>query len=803
MGKRKTFTVSKPTDIKGLGMKLSGGYSVNLLPENGTLKKRSGWRVLHSFRDDRLLPMEINGIYEYKGEEDSCLIVRAGNKLYRSDYEFENVSVITTPTLERRRAQAHMFAGKLWLGGMGYLAYYNGEAVCNAQNLHVAYAPHTSAEIYDTESTMGSVSKESPNLLFGKRINTLRGEKHTAEEYRFALDSSAEYGTSFSLEAQIRVRRKDDGESGIRTTDYVAKKGGERFGGIVTVRFKTESLSEDEGVSCLGVFDERGNAVTLEGANLSCHVEHGKWVVLGFNAVAPDTRDNITVEYTSHGELDGLSPEVFTTVSTSSGSAMLFTCGTNRLYVLYEREGLLYAPKNQVIDVGQKTEKITALLPLPNGYVGVYKENGFYTVRIAGDELKAEAYSSSDFYGCISPFAYGRLGYDCISFCNEGVFGVDEIKNAEYQVNRLRPRATAIQKELSAFSQAEREEACATVFGERYYLFIGTGAFVTDMQLTDGEYEWWYLESCPCRFATAAKGTLYMGRESGDVVIFDDGYTDRDGVMLKQAERDFVLVDDEATVAVFHHTLKVKEGDKVSLPPHYVRLGQCNYSYKKGKITVPNELFWDSQGHALLYDGMDVLVLIENDYIVYEGKIKDTEMYSATVDCGALPLSYDTTVTLCVKRGSETEYVLGEIKGQLCLNFDGAPIRLYSTDLEWVYLKREQEIECALYTAQTDLCEDKEKTLLSVIASFSADTACDIKIGCETAKNTFSREVKISSGMNFDFLDFHNVGFSTQMKKRIRVHCLEKNFDYLRLFFISNGGREMSIDGLSLIYMVK
>ena len=803
MAKRKILTVSKPTEIKGLGMEASGGYSVNLLPENGTLKKRNGWRVLHSFRDDRLLSMEINGIYEYKGEKKSCLIVRAGDKLYQSDYEFKNVSVISTPSLERRRAQAQMFAGLLWLGGMGGLAYYDGEAVRNVKDSKMAYVPHTTAEIGDTESAMEPVSKESPNLLYGRRINTLRGEKYESEEYRFALDASVEYGTPLSLEAQIRVKRSDEGESGIRTTDYVAKKDGVRIGGVVTVRFYTESLSENGEVLCLGVFDERNNSVSLDGATLTCRVENGKWVVLGFNAVAPEVRDNITVEYTAQGELDGLSPEIFANVSTTSGSAMLFACGTNRLFALYERDGLLYAPKNQVIDVGEKTEKITAVLPLPNGYVGVCKKNGFYTVRIAGGELESEAYASSDFYGCISPFAYGRLGYDCISFCSEGVFGVDEIKNAEYQISRLRPRATSIQGELNAFSSGERAEACTAVFGDRFYLFIGTGAYVTDMQLTDGEYEWWHLESCPCRFATAAKGTLYMGRDTGDIAVFDSGYTDRDGAMLKQAERDFVLVDADATVAVFHHALKVREGDKISLPPHYVCLGECNYDSKKGKIRVPEELFWGTQGQALLYDGMDIMLLDAQDYIIYEGKIKDTEMYSSTVDCGFLPLSCDAPVVLCVKRTEKAEYILADLDGQLYLTFEDKPVRLYSTDVEWVYLKKEREIVCALYTGITDLCHTEEKTLFSVIASFSADTVCNVKIGCETAKNTFSREIKIGAGMDFNFLDFQSIGFSSQLKKRVRVNCLEKNFDYIRLFFISESGREMSIDGLSLIYTVK
>ncbi len=811
MAKRKIYTEKTPCGIRSLGATGRDGYSQNLLPYGTGLKKRNGWRVLHSFRDGEFNPMEINGIYEYRGEDKSCLIVRAGNNLYECNYDLTDIKAIGTIQGSRKRAHAHMYAGVLFLGGTDELVYYDGEGVKIVRDSSRAYVPTTSVGVEDTVSAKEPTSNEAPNLLTGQRINRLRGEKRDHSEYTYPLDAQVRYGTPFSLSAELRVRKSQEGESGNRTTDYIGKINGEVFGGIITVTFATDSLTESGAVALQGVVNEKGEAVILEGAELGCRVERDR-VVLTFNAVAPEQRDNITVTFFSAEQSVKLSPELFATaVTDGAGSCMLFSCGTNKIYSLYEEGNLLYVPSDGVMDIGQRTEKISAILPMTNGYLGIYKETGFYTARQTGKGLVgSRCYESSDSHGSINSFVSNRLGYDCISFCREGVFGIDEIENAEYQISRLCHRSASIQEELSSFSYEEMKNACAAIFENKYYLFIGERAYVADMNFTvslkNGRYgyEWWRLDSCPCRIACVVDGRLYMGRENGDVAAFDESYTDRDFIVLRDKDLNYSFYNNEgATVAVFDSKIKIKSGDKVCLPEVYTFFGQCHYGNATAEISISSDLLFDNEGYSNLYEGMEVMLLDDNGYSIYRGEILKTDVGQCTISCGSLSLDRDRSFWLYIKRGENTEYELKKEGYDMLLCLNKKPVKLYDTDVKWVYVKRESQIECALSTSSTDLGEVGDKSLLAITVSVSNDTKCSLTVGYETSKNTYSRQLTVGTGIDFDSLDFAKVSFASRMKKRVRIACLERSFDYVRLCLSSNEGQELLIDGVSLDYAVK
>lgn len=804
MAREMIYSASTPQEMRSLGGSPYEGYTKNLLPQNGELKKRKGWRVLNSFRSSEQKPLEINGIYEYKGEDKSALIVRAGQRLYECDYEIGGLSLINSSVLPSGRGQGQMFAGRLWLGNTGGLMYYDGTEVKNAQAGTGLYVPHTSMDIRDTESSALPAIKDAPNLLTRRRVNTLRGEKHGAQEYRFPLDSEVMYGEPFSLTAEFRVRRDQSGESGPRTTDYIAKIGDEVIGGIITAYFETDSLFEDVPVPLTAVSDENGVEVSVEGASLSCRVEKGRWVVLSFNAVAHEVRDNIRVEFSVAKPLPTLEADTFATVEGQGGGFLLFSCGGNRLYALYEHGEGLYIPENQTKDVGQKTEKITAILPMPNGSVGIYKENGFYTLHQFEKGLDVgQVYASSDFYGCISPFVSVRIGYDCISFCKEGVFSAPEVENAEYPTNRLYHISSSIQDKLSSYSYEEMAGACSAVFENRYYLFIGGCAYVADLA-GENTLSWWMLDFCPCRFAAAIGGRLYMGRDSGDISVFDGGYTDRDGIVLTEAGLDFALFDEaDGTLAVINRALKAQEGDTVCLPEHYDLLGEVEFDSKTSEISVPTEIFFTPDGYASLYEGMEILLIDSDGYEAYQGELLETDMWKSSIYCGNLGIGQDCSLKLYVKRGQDTEYELKTVGRQLYLYLDGSAVHLYSCDLEYLYLKREREIECELCTSQSDLENGKEKQLLSLSVSLDSKSRGTLLVGYQTEKNGYSREIRLGDGVDFEGFDFGDVDLGIKTKRRVRINCLEKGFDYISVRLLCKTGGEISIDGISLTYTVK
>ena len=440
---------------------------------------------------------------------------------------------------------------------------------------------------------------------------------------------------------------------------------------------------------------------------------------------------------------------------------------------------------------------------MADGNIGVYKEKGFYVLCQAEKGLdRSEAYASSDFYGCISPFVASRLGYDCISLCGDGVFYTPPIENAEYRTNRLYPVGNGMGKVLSSCSHKDMHEAAATVFDNRYYLFVGGVAYVAVITgKGDDKYSWWMLDGCPCRFAASIDGRLYMGRDSGDIAVFYEGCKDLDGVILTERERDFALIDDGGgTVAVFNRGVGAQEGDVACLPEHYCLLGRAVFDSKTGEISVLDGKFFSPSGYATLYEGMEILLIDDGGYEIYSGEILRTDMWKSTVYCGNLGLGQDTYLSVYVKRGKETEYTLKTVNRQLFLYLDGSSVHLLSPDVDHVYLKQEREIECLIYTAFTDLDQVSEKSLLSLAVSLSAGNGGTVTVGYETEKNECSREIKISTGVDFGSFDFNDVDLSAKAKRRLRISCFERAFDYVRVRICSPVGGEISIEGISLIY---
>ena len=73
------------------------GISKNMIYENGAYKKRSGWRVISTFRSQESVFAKINGIFEYKGEK-SALIVHAGKSLYLCSHDMKERRLLPLPS---------------------------------------------------------------------------------------------------------------------------------------------------------------------------------------------------------------------------------------------------------------------------------------------------------------------------------------------------------------------------------------------------------------------------------------------------------------------------------------------------------------------------------------------------------------------------------------------------------------------------------------------------------------------------------------------------------------------------------
>ena len=799
--------------IKGLsGVELSGengkgmSYMKNMVIEEGIAKKRRGWRNLYNFRGYTYQPYAINGIYEYKGKEKSSLIIHADSYLYECSYDLKDISQIPLDsgvTLKNKKSTGQMHAGVLWLGGMGQLLIYDGTSVKNAFESDLSYIPVTAVGIGDINSGLEYEKNESPNLICSKRINKLRGVKNSDFMHKFLLDSKVAYGKPFSLTASFRVRKSTDTYDPYSTEYIGTSKGGQEVNTVVTVNFYTDSLTEKSINAVATPVDMYGDTINVGGANLSCRVTNGNELTLSFEAPTyqKDT-DNISVTYVSKEGVDTQidSIEAMAQISLKSGgSVMAVCCGTSKIYCAMEKDGCVYFPKNGAVTVGGETEKITALVPMAQSALAVYKRDSFYRLEVGDDGTRHEIFPSSDSYGSISSFVTKRIGYDCLSYNKHGVFLASDKSVEENTNTRLYTVSTPINRELSKLDLEDMDEAVACVHDGAYYLFVGGRVYIAGND-QEKEYEWWMFDNCDASYAASINGNIYMGRKNGDVAVFDSGYTDRQDYVLTDKENDFVIREASPTTVAFNYAIGVQDGTKISLDPHYLYLSECVYTKADNKIKVPSESFFDSYGYVDLWEGQEVLLIDSEGYQVYSGQLIDVDPCASTVFCGNLGLGESCRLSLYIKKDENTEYTVKTVGGVKTLFYGDRPATLKLTRVERVIVRRKRDIECELYTPVIDLGVNGDKTLCGIIFTPTADTRCKLRIGYETRRSAFSKELTIGSYMDFEGTDFKDFSFNPRFKKSIRINCLERNFDYIRLWVYSSSGRELGIDSISLIY---
>ena len=814
MKKRKYYNIEKLLGVnlsEGQGSGENPSYLRNMIIDDGITKKRKGWRVLYNFRTYSYESLCINGIYEYKGKNKSCLIVHAGTELYECSYDLKEINQIPKAEgveIKSKKSMGQMHAGVLWISGVGQLVFYDGSKIQKARESSILYVPTTASGITDLHLGLEYTKREYPNQLTGRRINTLRGVKSGIQSHRFLLDTKAAYGKPFSLTASFRVKRSEEIEDDYTTSYIGLSQDGEEISSVITTRIYTESLTDQTFVARSAPVDASGNYVIMEDVKLACKVINGNELYLDFDAISYQKgRDNITVEFTEaqapSDELDNV--ELFASTTLKIGDElMLAACGSNKLYCSWDKDGLVYFPRGKVISIGQGAEKIQGVLPMTEDYVAVYKRNSFYRLKINPEEQGVnELFPSLDTQGAINPFVVKRLGYDCLSFDKEGIFGVGDTENDEYVTNRLYKRSTPIDKELKECHF--KENACACVHKDTYYLFLDGKVYVANGQCKtkggdDFLYEWWVFDGCEASCAASINGTLYMGRQNGDIAIFDEEYTDRYDYVLTERERDFVFQEGSPTKIAFNYAINVENGDKIGMDSHYVKVAECQYLKSNNMIYLPLELFLDKGGYVNVFENMDILLVDEQRQIVYEGKLLQVIPSENGIYCRNLDLGEDAILKLYVRNDYSASYTLKQSGTEYELYWGDVPVELYSLEIDRVYIKHKKEIVCELCTPITDLGIKGEKTLCGIVFKPSRDTRCSLRIGYETSRNAFSKELTIGSFIDFEAVDFEDFEFSPRFSKSIRINCLERNFDHIRVWLYSDKGREVGIDSLTLIY---
>ena len=798
MRKKKIFTFDSPFfSSKDKEM----GTWENMIYENGAYKKRSGWRVISTFRSQGTAFAKINGIFEFKGEQ-SALIVHAGKSLYLCSYDMKERRLLPLPNgveIKNAKSQGVMWGGLLYLCGMGALLAFDGEKIIKLHGYTGSYAPLTAKGI--TSKPVGNTGQrwESPSLLTQRRRNSMIGEKSQDGKITFTLDGVAKYGEPFTVNLTLRVKRTEDTENEV-TTPYVGTlEGGTEVNTVVSLTLNTQRLTRLVTESAFQAYDRWGNRVQINGLTPKWQVEDGQRLTLFFDAASPYVgQDNITVEFTEDKSdlfpLDGA--EHMALVTDKNGKRAFIACGGD----LYVSAGELYFPSDGKIAVGQADEKITAIVPMWGKGVGIYKKNSFYWLDSDGSILQVSCAS-----GCVSPFSIATLGYDCVSVGANSIYGVKE-SNKDQKI-LYTPYLCASLLNLKRHTKEEIEGAVAVVHKDMLYLFIGTRAYLTTEQskaykgVQGMEYQWYTLENCSAACALSVGDSLYMGRENGEIAVFDGGHSDRNSLVLTQESGDFLLKTHMGYTAVtIDSTLGVGIDAILSFPYHFAYLLSCTYDGENGDIHINPGQYLDENGNVAIFENSEVILINEAGEVAYRVKILSTNPSEYTVNCGMLALENGASLSLYTGRDEDEKYTLDEVNGEWVLFYNKMPARLYSTELEELYVNREKEIECTLCTPVCDLGRHKSKTLYSVAVTFTENTRARVRVGVQSKKNAVEKEIVVGSHLDFGSLDFADFTFSPLFKERVEIKMLERSFDYIRVKISSCQGAELGVESLSLIY---
>ena len=783
-------------------------YLKNMELENGMVKKRNGWRTLYNFRGYSYDPHRINGIYEFKGQNKACLLVHAADCLYECSYDLKEMIKIPCEadvTIVDERSNGQMYGGVLWIMGMGQLLIYDGTSVRRVQNGPLCYVPVTSRSIRDKKLYLPCEKGEDPSLLTARRINRLRGAKSEIIMHSFLLDAPVKYGAPFRLTASFRVRKSTDEENEL-TTDYIGiDKNGNEINTVVYIELYTDSIEEGvELISNEKPVDKYGRSVSIgENFRFLAYVRNKNELILAFDAVAHDSgEDNIEVEFTEDGA-DTTSLDMVQDISVvalkGGGNVAAISIDRGTLFFNTLRDGKFYCASGHKITIGSDAEIITAVLPTTQSSLAIYKENGFYILSLDG-EGQGELFPSPDILGCLSRFCATRLNDECLALGVGGIYGIKDAKSRNNISTQQAIRSAPIQAELDQINENAKRQGVSCVHKGKYYIFLENGAYVAQKNEDKDDFVWWRFDDCDARVVLSSNGMLYMGRENGDVAIFDDGYTDRRDYVLNERERDFLFKEGEKTTVSFNYAIGVEEGDRVSLEEHYALWSRCVLDYRTNRICMSEADCFENGVYIAPCQGEKVLLTSLQGELVYEGIVADIIPSELAIHCVGIGIGEDMELLIYRMRDERVEYTLKIEGGLNYLYLDARPLCLYSTEIDHVYLRDTREIECEIYTPVTDLEESGEKTLMGIVVALSSDTRCCLELGYDTGKGRFHRQFTVGSNMDFRSLDFNDFNFNTQFKRAIKIKCVERGFDYIRLWLRSQGGEKFGVDSISMLY---
>ncbi|MBQ8840739.1 MAG: hypothetical protein IJ004_05425 [Clostridia bacterium] len=763
----------------------------NMIYESGVMKKRPGWHCPISLENENGKALPINGLYEY-GER---IIAHAGTMLFSCNKELTEAKMVGTG-LSNSKSTGFLLDNCLYVVGAGGIFVYDGNALKPLSQMESALAPTTYTLGRDQHADKEGSSKEKPNLLTTRRVNTFVGSNcYTAlsEVPRFKLDGKLKTGY-FELEVRIMLNLTDFPVMEF-TTPYVGvDENGEERQEVVIIRYKDENYSENSVIfpsepirtvkgEIVSILNENGEPIPWNKLPWGATVKNGElYISYDVNTYERD-RANITLTYESTSELDLSQVRLCTPCTRGSGGRTIaLTLGDNKIYYSTTKRGKDYMTEDDTVIVGAQGERITSLLEMANGVLGVFTQNGFYRLTLYSDGEDNQVLNSSDRIGTISQSTCICVASDLLTLNSQGIFGTANTSPYFQQIGHFHNRATRLTDVISAFSEEELRGAIAVSHRSKCYLFIGgkvlvgdTNARFTDQGAGGFEYEWYLWEGCSATSALSSGGKLYFGDKRGQVAYFCDAPYDE---AVRECSEDKLTLDfkevEDYTGAIIDTGSRIFYKAKAIYSKH-LRLASRGVTYKNDAFVIPRDDLYNSDGSLAIHKGQTIALFDYGERELGRGEIEDVDPLTGELKIGITPTQETVYPLFLYFVRDSFEYDIEKKNTHYKPTENQRPVKIKMEGDARLIIREIKPIDALIKTNVLPLTDDMTPTtLLGAYIGMSTKTRGTVDYSWESDKYKGVRHLKMAEVITFERLDMNTIELSARLERDHYIPSLER-----------------------------
>lgn len=805
----------------------------NLIYENGTVRKRTGWKSLCK------LPGKINGLFSFDIENETITLAYAGTQFFRlfwnekrERYTYEEITLSCTykpaqidkTKLVERRIQLYVNKNKAYIVGCGdYLVFGKwggGYELRRVFNNEDTYIPTTTINIdHDGVNDENRAMLDNVNLLSSYRKNELLGADIAAATW--SIDTAG---------SEQAINNNTD----VLITLYTLNENGEKITKEINNRItsdKTLLYLVGDDINSVGQLDYKTGKITLN-INTKPQEEDTSNIIVLFQQGDSSQADIIA------------NATISTLFGGNGNSNRLFLSGDSankNVQVWSEMYDFAYFADTNHDEIGSDNSAIMGYVRATDGILLVFKEkNGSDSTiyYVNGADTQETDYAGNISFvtiftktaGNVADTIFGKyatasLNGDNLILTRNGVKGLELYENLTTSAYRVRERSRNIDTKL--LSEKNLNDACGFVFKDKYYLSINNGVYVCDSRfafsveedISDSHnYEWWYFTNVDARVWCEINNELYFGTNTGLICKFTEkNYAD---ITFQDSEAGDISINYSDNKIVYNMELEEALSESSNI---VFTQGEVYALYmESSEIKAIDEDGWLCVDEDILYKLYEGIVCYA-DRIDNTGLEIDTEYHIGYVDLDNLRFTLldsnnnqviptSTGFRLCKKISSKLLYITnidvekGEFQVKEFPSGQVLDLIIYnytmSTEL-MATITFNENVVAKWYTPIYDLGSNMySKTLLGLTITTEPLVKGAMSIGYQTRNIERDFSTRGTRGFDFNDIDFEDFSFESSFTNSKTLRVKERNFNFIILRYVSDTQTACAVNGITIRYKI-